>query len=155
MPATTVSYDSSDYEQAVERLKHTQGLHLLFAQPTDDQKQQALAVLTKQLDFNVHQVNAHSLTGNRFVETQGNLREIFDTAQGEANIIIFDQADALFEERKAGENDQEEEEEEAIEDYLFQRMEAFKGAVVLCLHEDEHVRQVSQRDSIDLVVSFQ
>ena len=153
MPATTLSYNSADYEQAVERLKHTRGLHLVFAQPTDDQKQQALAVLTKQLDFNMHQVNAHSLIGDRFVETQGNLRETFDMAQGEANIIIFEKADALFEvEREAGENDQEE--EEAIADYLFQRMEAFKGAVVLCLHEDEHVRQVSQRDSIDLVVVF-
>ena len=154
MPATTLSYNSSDYEQAVERLKHTLGLYILFARPTDDQKQQALTVLTKQLDFNVHQVSAPSLISDRFVETQGNLREIFDTAQGEANIIIFEKADALFEvERKMGEDDQEE--EEAVGDYLFQRMEAFKGAVVLCLYEDEHVRQVSQRDSIDLVVAFQ
>lgn len=83
------------------------------------------------------------------MQTQGNLREMFDKASENASILCFEHADALF---RAPEP---EEEADAVTpaSYLFQRIEAYKGIVVLCLEEPRHVA-AAQDQGVDLIVEF-
>lgn len=150
MPTATLAHDSPGYREAIARIRPGQKTNLLFAQPTERQKQTALSVLTEQLDYNVHQVNANSLVGDHLMRTQGNVREMFDTAQGEANILVFEKADALF-----GLKGEEDEDDEALIDYLFRRVKAFKGVVILCLQNPANIESARRRDIFDLIVEFQ
>ena len=151
MPTATLAHDSPKYREAIHHIKAGEGTNLVFAYPTEEERQKALSVITEHLDYNVHQVNARSIISDRYIETQGNLREMFDSAQGEANVLIFENGDALFDIRKESE---ENEENEALIEYLFRRMDAFRGVVIVCLHDTDHIKAARQHETVDMVVEF-
>ena len=83
---------------------------LVFASSDNEQRQKVLATLTEHLPYNLHQVKADTLVGERHIETQGNLRETFDDTGEEGHILVFENADALYELPGAEEEKEAEEE---------------------------------------------
>ena len=80
MPASTQSYDADSFDELASSLSTGASACLVFASSDNEQRQKVLATLTEHLPYNLHQVKADTLVGERHIETQGNLRETFDDA---------------------------------------------------------------------------
>ena len=147
----TISYAESGLTPLAEALQRTDGsVCILFVGATEAQRTEALNTLTEDLSYNLHQVNLAQLIGDRPIQTQGNLREVFDNASEQASLLFLNQADPLFntpEERDADADDH------TPIDYLFERIEAFSGIVVLSL-QDAALLQTAATHGADFAVRF-
>jgi hypothetical protein len=104
------SYDADSSDELASSFSTGASACLVFASSDNEQRQKALATLTEHLPYNLHQVKADTLVGERHIETQGNLRETFDDTGEEGHILVFENADALYELPGAEEEKEAEEE---------------------------------------------
>lgn len=150
-----VAYGGAAFEQAIQEIKVDEegdGATVLFFGATDEEKTAALEALAEAVGgVNIHQVDLEPLVADRAEVTQGGVRETFDAA-GEGGALLFlKNGDAFF--------DQEQEttaDEDTLTpvDYLLQRMESFKGIVVLSLADPTHLQRTRDATPVDLVVTF-
>ena len=152
----TVDAGSADFEEAVRqagvRLKKREGTSFIFAGASKVQCQQALVSMMGDSSLNVYQFTLPNLISERYVETQGNLRKVFDKADEDAAMLVFDEVDALFAPTEY-EGEPADGERTPV-DYLFDRVDAFTGVVVLCMGSAEHVAAARARGA-DVVVAFE
>lgn len=157
-----VSYGSDEFEQAVARvpeaLRSGEGMIFLFVGASKEEKQEGLTAVSAGDELNLHRFKVPNLLGDRLVETQGYLREAFDHADEDAAVLFFDEADVLFDgpdatgqpegaEQKAGEQDA------ALSDYFFDRVEAYPGVAIVCFSSPRYVSRLEGHDA-DVVVEF-
>ena len=157
----TLTYGSHPFQQQVdtllERLDDDGGIRIACCEMSEKDCRAFIGELSDATALSVHQVDAGQLISDRSIETQGNLREVFDTTQGEPAILFFNKVDAFF--------DRPVEESEDVEaradkggdallpiDYLYDRMKAFSGIVVLSISSQENCHRIKQRD-LDMIVS--
>jgi len=127
------------------------GTHFIFHDGTREQRQQALARLTRHATGNVHQFEVPSLLADRHVQTQNNLRKAFDHAAEERALLYLDRADALFVHEHSDAPD-----DDAVpstREYVFDRVAAYDGLVVLGLQRRRHVERA--QEVAHLVVTFE
>lgn len=150
-----VSYADSAYEEVLEsvmeRYKRGDGVGIIFLGGERMQHQEALAELADRAVANVHQFVVPSLVGERRMQTQSSLRKTFDSAAEDEVILFFDHVDMLFDWRHPDTLGGAEE-PTSIE-YFLQRVEAFRGIVVLGIDHAEHVDTVRRFD-MQLLVEF-
>ena len=158
MPASTQSYDANSFDELAGSLSTGASACLVFASSDNEQRQKVLATLTEHLPYNLHQVKADTLVGERHIETQGNLRETFDDTGEEGHILVFENADALYELPGAEEEKEAEEERDETTmmpiEYAFERIDSFTGVVVLSFQNQKYSEDAGQRDAVDYVVTF-
>lgn len=126
----------------------------LFHGGTREQRQQALATLTRYTTANVHQFQVPSLLSEQRMQTQNNLRKAFDHAAEEGALLYFDKSDALFTHTHADSPD--EGDEDAVpttSEYFFDRVDAYDGVVVLGLQRKKHVDLTAP--NVHLTVRFE
>jgi AAA+ superfamily predicted ATPase len=152
--ACTVSYGSGDFEEATDRigeaLRSGAGMIFLFIGASQEQKQEALTKLSAPDRLNLHQYGVPNLIGERLVETQGHLREAFDTSDEDAAVIFFDEADVLLDSSHADAADAD---DAALSDYFFDRVESYPGVAVVCFSAPEYVGRLEGHGA-DVVVTF-
>jgi hypothetical protein len=151
----SVAFDSDTFDDALhtlmEQRQRRTGTGLVFHGGTREQRQQALTHLTQQVTGTVHQFDASSLLTDRRMQTQNELRKAFDHAAEEEALLYFDRADPLFTHRHPDAPDADT--APTTLEYVFDRVGAFDGIVVLGLQQKRHVERAHR--IAHLVVQFE
>jgi SpoVK/Ycf46/Vps4 family AAA+-type ATPase len=106
------------------------GLSTLFAGPSGTGKTMAAQVLANDLELDLYRIDLSSVVSKYIGETERNLRQVFDAAEGGGVILVFDEADALFGKRSEVKDSHDRYANIEVS-YLLQRMEAFRGLAIL------------------------
>lgn len=152
-----VSAHTAAFESVLSHIHQTvsaeHSICLLFVGGSAEARQQALGRMKEATHLPLHQVNLDTLFDERPMAAQGNLREVFDTAGETVSILYFDNADTfLRHERRQSVREGLDPDALTPVTYLFDRIEAFPGAVVLCLSNSAYVAEA--RPYADVVVTF-
>jgi len=153
-----VAYDPDTFARRLDRLMTDRegrtGPRLVFHGGVREQRQQALATLTRPATGNVHQFRGPSLLNPRRIQTQNSLRKAFDHAAEENALLYFDRADPIFTHSHAdAPDDSAENAVPSTLEYFFDRVAAYDGVVVLGLQRKQHVEWARER--VHLVVQFE
>ena len=156
--APVVGYDPDAFARRLKRLMDDRdgrtGTRFLFHGGVREQRQQALATLTRYATGSVHQFRGPSLLGSQRMQTQNTLRKAFDHAAEESALLYFDQADPIFTHSHADTpDDPAENAVPTTVEYFFDRVSAYSGVVVLGLQRKRHVKWA--RKKVHLVVRFE
>lgn len=106
------------------------GVGALFAGPSGTGKTLAAEVLARELRLDLYRIDLSQLVSKYIGETEKNLRRVFDAAERGTAILLFDEADALFG-RRGEVRDGVDRYANLEVAYLLQRMEAYRGLVIL------------------------
>jgi AAA+ superfamily predicted ATPase len=106
------------------------GLGALFYGPSGVGKTMAAEVLASELQLDLYHIDLSRVVSKYIGETEKNLGKVFDAAEENGAILLFDEADSLFGARS--------EVKEGLDryanievSYLLQRMEAYRGLAIL------------------------
>jgi len=155
--SSPVQYDTAAFDRALRQLlgddEEPSQTRILFHGGTREDRQRALATLTRHTTANVHQFRVPSLLNERRMQTQNALRKAFDHAAEESALLYFDAADALFTHTHVDTPDEEERALPTTVEYVFDRVVAYDGVVVLALQKQGHVDWADEH--VHLVVEFE
>lgn len=156
--ASTVQYGTDAFDRALQAL-HRDGdeppaARILFHGGTRETRQQALATLTRYTTDSIHQFRVPSLLNEQRMQTQNALRKAFDHAAEESALLYFDAADVLFTHSHVDTpDDGEERAVPSTVEYVFDRVVAYEGTVVVAFQEQSHVDWADEH--VQLVVRFE
>jgi hypothetical protein len=102
----------------------------LFYGPPGTGKSFTAKLIGKQYKKNVFRIDLSMIVSKYIGETEKNLAQLFDRAEGKDWILFFDEADALFGKR-TGISDSKDKWANLEMSYLLQRMEEHKGLCIL------------------------
>jgi phage tail sheath protein FI len=97
----------------------------------------AAEVVANDLCLNLYRINLSAVVSKYIGETEKNLRDVFDEAAVGSEILFFDEADALFGERREVKDAHDRYANIEIS-YLFQRIKAYEGIVIFATNGDVH-----------------
>jgi hypothetical protein len=106
------------------------GLATLFWGDSGTGKTLAAEVLAHELDLPLYRIDLSAVVSKYIGETEKNLRKVFDTAEADGAILLFDEADALFGKRSEVKDSHDRYANIEVS-YLLQRMEAYRGLAIL------------------------
>jgi len=152
-----VPYDSEAFNQSLRNLledeEESTQARILFHGGAREDRQQALATLTRHTTESVHQFRVPSLLNEQRMQTQNALRKVFDHAAEESALLYFDAADALFAHSHVDTPDEKERVLPTTAEYFFDRVVAYDGVVVLALQKQSHVDWADEH--VHLIVEFE
>jgi SpoVK/Ycf46/Vps4 family AAA+-type ATPase len=120
------------------------GIGALFAGGSGTGKTMAAEVLANELRLDLYRIDLSALVSKYIGETEDNLRQVFDAAEAGGAILLFDEADALF--GKRSEVREAHDRYANIEvSYLLQRVEAFRGLVILTTNQPQSLDSAFSR----------
>ena len=114
------------------------GIKALFSGPPGTGKPMAAEVIAGRLGLDLVRVDLSQVISRWVGETEKNLKEIFDAAEGGAAILLFDEADALFGARGDVKQAQDRFANQEVS-FLLQRLEVFEGCAVLTTNLQENI----------------
>ena len=112
------------------RMNRGLGISALFAGESGTGKTMAAEVLANALELDLYRIDLSAVVNKYIGETEKNLRQVFDGAEGSGAILLFDEADALFGKRSEVKDSHDRYANIEI-NYLLQRMEAYRGLAIL------------------------
>jgi len=120
------------YEQWGFGTRGTRGLGIstLFAGPSGTGKTLAAEVLANALRLDLYVIDLSAVVSKYIGQTEENLRKVFDAAEEGGAVLLFDEADALFGKRTEVKDSHDRYANIEVS-YLLQRMEAYRGLVIL------------------------
>jgi SpoVK/Ycf46/Vps4 family AAA+-type ATPase len=156
--SSPVQYDTEAFARALQQLLGGEDeparTRILFHGGTREDRQQALATLTRHTTDSVHQFRIPSLLNEQRMQTQNALRKAFDHAAEESALLYFDAVDALFTHSHVDTpDDPTESAVPTTAEYFFDRVVAYDGVVVLALQKQSHVEWADEH--VHLVVEFE
>jgi AAA+ superfamily predicted ATPase len=120
------------------------GIKALFSGGPGTGKTMAAEVIAGSLGLDMFRVDLSSVISRWVGETEKNLREIFDAAEGGTAVILFDEADALFGSRGDVKQAQDRFANQEVS-FLLQRLEVFEGCAVLTTNLQENIDEAFLR----------
>jgi AAA+ superfamily predicted ATPase len=120
------------------------GIKALFSGGPGTGKTMAAEVIAGALGLDLFRVDLSSVVSRWVGETEKNLREIFDAAEGGTAIILFDEADALFGSRGEVKQAQDRFANQEVS-FLLQRLEVFEGCAILTTNLQENIDEAFLR----------
>jgi hypothetical protein len=154
---STVTYGTDLFPRAAEEFRTVaqsdRGGRVVFVGGVREERQAALATLTRHTTETVHQFRLPTLLSERRMQTQNGFRKAFDHAAEEGAMLYFDRVDDLFDHEHSDPLEDEGFSEPTAAEYFFDRMEAYTGVVVLGMQSDLTANRVKQYD-INLIVRF-
>jgi hypothetical protein len=120
------------------------GLAALFAGPSGTGKTLAAEVLAGELKLDLYRIDLSAVVSKYIGETEKNLKQVFDAADGGGVMLLFDEADALFGKR-AEVKDSHDRYANIEVGYLLQRMENFLGLAILTTNFKSSLDKAFQR----------
>jgi AAA+ superfamily predicted ATPase len=106
------------------------GISALFYGPSGTGKTMAAEILASELRLDLYQIDLSRIVSKYIGETETNLRRVFDAAEENGAILLFDEADSLFGVRSQVKDSHDRYANIEVS-YLLQRMEAYRGLAVL------------------------
>ncbi len=110
------------------------GIGALFAGASGTGKTMAAEVLANELRLDLYRVDLSALVSKYIGETEKNLRQVFDAAEAGGAILLFDEADATFG-RRSEVRDSHDRYANIEVGYLLQRVETYRGLVILTTNQ--------------------
>lgn len=112
------------------------GIGALFSGGSGTGKTMAAEVLANELRLDLHRIDLSALVSKYIGETEKNLRQVFDAAEAGGVILLFDEADATFG-RRSQVRDSHDRYANIEVGYLLQRIETYRGLVILTTNQPE------------------
>jgi len=106
------------------------GISALFHGPSGTGKTMAAEVLASELKLDLYHIDLSRIVSKYVGETEANLRRVFDAAEENGAILLFDEADSLFGARSQVKDSHDRYANIEVS-YLLQRMEAYRGLAIL------------------------
>jgi hypothetical protein len=106
------------------------GIATLFWGDSGTGKTLAAEVLAHELDLMLYRIDLSAVVSKYIGETEKNLRKVFDDAEEQGAILLFDEADALFGKRSEVKDSHDRYANIEVS-YLLQRMETYRGLAIL------------------------
>jgi SpoVK/Ycf46/Vps4 family AAA+-type ATPase len=106
------------------------GLGALFYGPSGVGKTMAAEVLASELQLDLYHIDLSRVVSKYIGETEKNLGRVFDAAEENGAILLFDEADSLFGARSEVKDSHDRYANIEVS-YLLQRMEAYRGLAIL------------------------
>jgi len=113
-----------------EKSRRGLGISALFYGPSGTGKTMAAEVLASELRLDLYHIDLSRIVSKYVGETEANLRRVFDAAEENGAILLFDEADSLFGTRSQVKDSHDRYANIEVS-YLLQRMEAYRGLAVL------------------------
>jgi SpoVK/Ycf46/Vps4 family AAA+-type ATPase len=120
------------------------GIKALFSGGPGTGKTMAAEVIAGTLGLDMFRVDLSSVISRWVGETEKNLREIFDAAEGGTAVLLFDEADALFGSRGEVKQAQDRFANQEVS-FLLQRLEVFEGCAILTTNLQENIDEAFLR----------
>lgn len=120
------------------------GIKALFSGGPGTGKTMAAEVIAGTLGLDMFRVDISSVVSRWVGETEKNLREIFDAAEGGSAVILFDEADSLFGSRGDVKQAQDRFANQEVS-FLLQRLEVFEGCAILTTNLQENIDEAFLR----------
>ena len=120
------------------------GIKALFSGGPGTGKTMAAEVIAGSLGLDLFRVDLSQVISRWVGETEKNLKEIFDAAEGGTAVILFDEADALFGSRGEVKQAQDRFANQEVS-FLLQRLETFEGCAILTTNLQENIDEAFQR----------
>ncbi|QDT90452.1 ATP-binding protein [Gimesia algae] len=114
----------------IDHMNRGLGISALFAGKSGTGKTMAAEVLAKELDLDLYRVDLSSVVNKYIGETEKHLRRLFDAFESCGAILFFDECDALFGKRSEVKDSHDRYANIEI-NYLLQRLESYRGLVIL------------------------
>jgi SpoVK/Ycf46/Vps4 family AAA+-type ATPase len=120
------------YEQWGFAAKSQRGLGIsaLFYGPSGVGKTMAAEVLAGELKLDLYHIDLSRVVSKYIGQTEANLRRVFDAAEENGAILLFDEADSLFGVRSQVKDSHDRYANIEVS-YLLQRMESYRGLAIL------------------------
>jgi hypothetical protein len=109
------------------------GAGLLLLGGTLQERTQVAEALARDLQSALHRIDVAALVSQYVGETSKALEQLFDAAERVGGVLLFDEADALFG-RRTNVKNANDRYANADVTYLLQRIETFRGAVILAVN---------------------
>lgn len=106
------------------------GIGALFSGSSGTGKSFAAEIIANELGLDLYRIDLSTLVSKYIGETEKNLKKIFDTAESSGAVLLFDEADAIFGKRSEVKDSHDRYANLEIS-YLLQKMEAYRGLVIL------------------------
>jgi AAA+ superfamily predicted ATPase len=134
------------YEQWGFAAKSQRGLGIsaLFYGPSGVGKTMAAEVLAAQLKLDLYHIDLSQVVSKYIGETEANLRRVFDAAEENGAILLFDEADSLFGVRSQVKDSHDRYANIEVS-YLLQRMESYRGLAILTTNMRQGIDQAFLR----------
>ncbi len=113
-----------------DRMNRGLGISALFSGDSGTGKTMAAEVIANALNLRLYRIDLSAVVSKYIGETEKNLRQLFDAAEGGGAILFFDEADALFGKRSEV-RDSHDRYANIETSYLLQRVESFSGLTIL------------------------
>ena len=107
------------------------GLKVLFSGPPGTGKTMSAEIIAAELDLDLFRIDLSSVVSKWVGETEKNLKQVFDQADANGGVLLFDEADSLFGKRTTSVSTANDRHANMEINYLLQRMEAFDGVCLL------------------------
>ena len=120
------------------------GIKALFSGSPGTGKTMCAEVIAGSLGLDLFKVDLSSVISRWVGETEKNLKEIFDAAEGGSSVILFDEADALFGSRGDVKQAQDRFANQEVS-FLLQRLEVFEGCAILTTNLQENIDEAFLR----------
>jgi DNA polymerase III delta prime subunit len=139
----TLIYDRWGFDR---KLALGKGLSILFSGASGTGKTMAADIMAGELGLELYKIDLSGVVSKYIGETEKNLAQIFIEAETSNAILFFDEADALFGKR-SDVKDARDRYANIETSYLLQRMEEYKGIVILATNfrknmDDAFVRRL-------------
>ncbi|TVQ89437.1 MAG: ATP-binding protein [Deltaproteobacteria bacterium] len=120
------------------------GMKVLFSGGPGTGKTMCAEVIAGSLGLDLFKVDLSSVISRWVGETEKNLKEIFDAAEGGGSVILFDEADSLFGSRGEVKQAQDRFANQEVS-FLLQRLESFEGCAILTTNLQENIDEAFLR----------
>jgi SpoVK/Ycf46/Vps4 family AAA+-type ATPase len=120
------------------------GIKALFSGAPGTGKTMCAEVIAGALGLDLFKVDLSAVISRWVGETEKNLKEIFDSAEGGSSIILFDEGDALFGSRGDVKQAQDRFANQEVS-YLLQRLEVFEGCAIITTNLQENIDEAFLR----------
>lgn len=128
------------------------GISVVFSGLPGTGKTMAAQVVAKALGMDLYRADLAAVVSKYIGETEKNLEEIFEQAQGSQAILFFDEADVLFSKRTEvkSSNDKYSNMEAA---YMLQKIEAYDGITILSTNYLQNFDEAFKR-RMNMIIDF-
>ncbi|MDQ3365152.1 MAG: ATP-binding protein [Myxococcota bacterium] len=127
-----------------KRVGRATGVAALFSGPPGTGKTMVAGLVAKELGLDLHQIELSQVLSKWIGETEKQLGQIFDAAATGHCLLLFDEADALFTKRTEVKSSNDRYSNLEV-NFLLQRMEAFRGIVILTTNLDSSMDPAFKR----------
>ncbi len=120
------------------------GIKALFSGSPGTGKTMCAEVIAGSLGLDLFKVDLSSVISRWVGETEKNLKEVFDAAEGGSSVVLFDEADSLFGSRGDVKQAQDRFANQEVS-FLLQRLEVFEGCAILTTNLQENIDEAFLR----------